>query len=229
MMTAIKICGITCNADAHEAIADGAKFIGLIFADRSPRKISEEKACDIIAQFKGSAQFVGIFEDAALDLINEFAARLTLDLVQCHGAESPEYCSRIRVPVIKAFVLHNTWYDNARFDSPQRKQQQHELFEFVELFKHSVKYFLFDRPKKFPQEEWLPYAVDVLKEANGFLPEYFFAGGLTERNVGKVIEELRPFGVDVASGVEKSPGVKDHAKIALFCETVRAAQSIRRR
>jgi phosphoribosylanthranilate isomerase len=204
-MTAIKICGITTVEDALECAALGVDYIGLIFAE-SPRKIDIETAAKIVAAVEGRAKTVGVFKDQSGAEIFKAAAHTGIDLLQLHGSETPQFCSSLPLPVIKAVSL-----------SDETALGLLTSYETLML--------LVDRPKEFPQANWLPWAIQTLNGWKPMLGSFFFAGGLTESNIAQVIRELDPAAVDACSGIECAPGKKDLQKLKEFCAAVREVET----
>jgi phosphoribosylanthranilate isomerase len=209
LMTAIKICGMTNRQDALCATKNGATFLGFIFAKGSPRYVTPDTAKSIVAT--GGAGFqpasvVAVLRNEPIESTIKIISQVKADFVQLHGSESPEYCAKMPIPVIKAIEITESMTAD-------------QLVEEVEKYRHSAKYLLFDRPKNLLMERWLDLATGLLKQHKN-LPPYFFAGGLTAENVVTVVNLLNPFGVDVASSVEALPGKKDEAKVQNFCEAV---------
>ncbi|MBX7221220.1 MAG: phosphoribosylanthranilate isomerase [Blastocatellia bacterium] len=194
----VKICGITNLSDAEMAVAAGADFLGLILVPESPRSVRVETAREIVRSVAGKVRTVGVFRNQARDFVTECIGSIGFDYVQLHGCETPDECLGFSVPVIKALEI-----------SPKLTA------DVIELYRAKVEFLLFDRPKHGASPEWLAQAMDFLGKQNE-LPDYFFAGGLTAENVKPVAERLNPFGIDVASGVEKAPGMKDKRKVKAF-------------
>jgi len=197
-MTRIKICGITNLEDAIEALKLGVDFLGFIFAE-SPRKISKEKARRIIDSLKG-IKTVGVFSDQSKEEVMEIAHYCNLDILQFHGNESPDYC-RAFPSVIKAFRV-----------------KDHS--SLVDIPKYEVDYILLDTfvsgvtggtGKTFDQS----LAMGVYTHGKLIL-----SGGLNADNVREAIQKVKPFAVDVCSGVERAPGKKDLEKMRAFVERV---------
>ncbi len=203
----VKICGLTCTEDALAARDAGADLLGFVFAN-SPRRVSPEQARKIVAALaaappspRGTRHLtVGVFVDEHPDTVNRIVESVGLDLVQLHGDESPDYCRSMPVPVIKAF----------------RVQAEGSL-EALKSYLGAARYLLLDR--------YRPGAAGGTGEtfdwslAEGmaeFGIPWFLAGGLHPANVAGAIAHCRPDGVDVSSGVESSPGVKDHRLIREF-------------
>jgi phosphoribosylanthranilate isomerase len=196
----VKICGVTSLEDAHLVAECGADAAGFNFWPQSPRYCDPELARDIGAQMPASMDRVGVFVNATVAEIEEIARLAGLSAVQLHGQESAQDCSRISFPVIKAIPV------TADLDGSK-------------LAAYDVAAFLLDAPT--PAHggsgtvfDWsLAAALDLHRPA-------IIAGGLTPANVGGAIAALHPYGVDVASGVEASPGVKDPGKVAAFMAAV---------
>ncbi len=200
----IKICGITDPVQAVEIARAGAHAIGLVFA-KSPRRVSIETAKEIVKVLPPMVQAIGVFVDEAPERIRETMDYCGLDMVQLHGDESPETCKALAPRVIKA-VRIRTSVD----------------LEGIQRFKPFVRGFLLDA--------WSPQAVggtgetfdwSIAIEAGRRLERpVILAGGLCPQNVAKAIELIRPWGVDVSSGVEDKPGVKNLAKVKSFIDEV---------
>jgi phosphoribosylanthranilate isomerase len=223
-MTQVKICGITNEEDAVLAKELGAAFLGMIFVSSSPRHIELSEAQRIASRLKGQVKLVGVFQDEAPSKINYLVDALELDFVQLHGLEQPEFCNEIDCDLIKAVQLNFPSTDL----EPRGKSRRYDdvaLVAELQRYPFNVKHFLFDRPKREEREGWLENAISRLERIrdNCTLPPFFFAGGLNSLNVGAVIERLHPFGIDVASGIEASPGVKDKRMMAEFLESCASA------
>ncbi len=205
-MTRVKICGITEFEDARDAVLLGADAIGLNFYEKSPRYIESVRAAKIIERLPPLVTVVGVFvnrEDP--QELEEFAVTVGLHAVQLHGNETPDYCSMIqRVKVIKALRVDA----NFRVDS---------------LRNYGCSAFLLDActPDKFGGSGTV-FNWEKAFGANAF-GSILLAGGLTPENVSDAITTLHPFGVDVASGVESTPGKKHYDKMRRFIEAVHRA------
>lgn len=204
-MVRVKICGITNAEDALAAVEAGADALGFVFHEKSPRNISPQKAAAIIATLPPFVQTVGLFVDADPERVNWVADFCGLDLVQLHGDEDPEECTEIRRRVIKAF----------------RIKDQSSL---ARLGKYHVAGYLLDA--------WSPDAHggtgttfdwELLRDIAHDRP-IILAGGLDPGNVGQAVEQVRPYAVDVSSGVESAPGKKDADKVRQF---IRNAKGLR--
>jgi phosphoribosylanthranilate isomerase len=202
MVTRVKICGITNDDDATLAARLGADLVGFIFAD-SPRRVSAAQAAAIASALPAFQQTVGVFVDVPPSEVVETCAHAGLDYAQLHGDESPEDCARVQeagVGVIKVLTITSR-------DSLADAEKYTD-----------VDGVLLDRPRGGPMYDWAiaAEASDVLR------PPVFMAGGLTPVNVADAVAAAGPYGVDVGSGVERSPGVKDPYKLAAFLSAARA-------
>jgi phosphoribosylanthranilate isomerase len=207
----IKICGVTCPADAEAAVAAGADLLGLIFAPSSVRRVEVETARAIAAAVQGRAETVAVFQDAPADAINAVATHIGCDFVQLHGQEAPALAARVIRPVIRAVVV-----TAATAETEVRLWAQTK----------NVAHLLFDRPKAQPEadwEAWLDRLWAAVTSGTDRFPGSFVAGGLSAENVPEMIRRWRPYGVDVASGVESAPGRKDARRMQAFCQAVRQA------
>jgi len=203
--TRIKICGVTSAADAAAAVAAGADAIGVIFAP-SPRQVCVEQAAAVLAAVPPPVARVGVFVDASAEEVATAVSACGLTAVQFSGSESPEDCDAAPVPVIKMVPIGMDF--GLEGAEPFRGHTAALLLDTYAADKAGGTSQTFD---------WRP-----LGAVPGWAP-FFVAGGLNPDNVGKCIAVLRPFAVDVSSGVESSFGVKDHAKLSALCAAVRAA------
>ena len=213
MSCKIKICGITNLDDALAALEAGADYLGLIFAQSSPRRVESDMAKEIIAGVSGRAQIVGVFKDQDIEYVSELAISLKLDYVQCHGKETVEYVRRLPAKVIKVLELEA----GASTGIPSIPA----LVSISQEWTDDAHFLLFDRPKLLSDPDWYRRAVEEILCAQPLSLPYFFAGGLSAENVGEVVGALQPFAVDVASSVESSPGKKDISKMNDFCNAVK--------
>jgi phosphoribosylanthranilate isomerase len=214
-MTLIKVCGITAVEDALETARLGADIIGLVFAE-SQRRVSLQQAEEIslaVRKLKHRPAVAGIFVNESPQYVNDTSCRCRLDVVQLSGEESPGYCLNILFPLIK--VIHVE--DNINTDCVANAVKQIEGiksgWQIIPLLdsRRGVKY----------GGTGETFSRDIAKQICAAFP-VMVAGGLTPVNVGGLIDEVRPLGVDVSSGVETS-GRKDMAKIHSFIEAVRSA------
>jgi len=212
-LTKIKICGITGVAYARAAIEAGADLIGVVFAP-SPRQVTHEKAREIVAVVKEhNLPAVGVFVNMPAATVNTVAAFCGLDWVQLSGDESWEYCRQIEKPVIKAIHISNKLGEEGLLTHLEEGQRA--------LGSRSPLYLL----DTFVEQKYggtgKAFAWETARRAVAKYP-VIIAGGLKPQNVGEVVSSLRPWGVDVSSGVE-SRGVKDVKKINAFIQAVRSA------
>ena len=199
----IKICGMTQLKDALFAIEQGADAVGFIFYKKSPRSTTMKTVRDIILKLPPLAGTVGVFVDETVERVNKVADYCGLDMVQLHGDESPAFCRKIHRRVIKAFRVKD-------FQSIKK------------LRKYSVSGFLLDT-----FSDNLHGGTGKTFDWNLVLPAkkigpVILAGGLTPSNIRQAVSQVRPYGVDVCSGVEKSPGVKDPEKVRAFLTNIRS-------
>lgn len=204
-MVQVKVCGIRRVAEAEAALAGGASFLGFVFYPLSHRNLAPAEARDLLRAIRTSARrtdwsAVGVFVNEPPTWVNEVADLCELNYVQLHGTEPPEYCAQVRRPVIKALRLHELTGGLATASQ------------------YGAARLLLDAPgpgsrggmgETFDWTAARPHAAEAL-----------VAGGLTPENVCQALDVLRPWGVDVSSGVERDR-VKDPALIDAFLAHVR--------
>jgi phosphoribosylanthranilate isomerase len=206
-MTKVKICGITNKDDAFKALKFGADALGFVFYKKSPRCISPSRARNIIEVLPPFVSTVGVFVNEKLGALNEITAFCGLTGVQLHGDEDHHYCHRLKrynVRIIKGFRVDN-------------------LFDFKVADKFDVDARLFDtyQENQFGGTGKV-FNWELLKSADLRGP-VILSGGLNPDNVAEAIRTIRPYAVDVSSGVESEPGKKDHAKLELFIRNAKSA------
>jgi phosphoribosylanthranilate isomerase len=204
--TRIKICGLTRAEDATAAVEAGADALGVVLAP-SKRQVSLEQAAAVLTGVPPLVSRVGVFVDAHADEVREAVSLLGLTAVQFHGDESPEACEAAPVPVIKALRV------GPGFDPSS-----------AEAYRGAVSALLLDTLAA-GERGGTGVAFDWYDVAGG-LPTWapvILAGGLAPGNVAEAVRVLRPFAVDVSSGVERQPGIKHHRLIGSFIAAVRAA------
>jgi phosphoribosylanthranilate isomerase len=198
----VKVCGTTRLKDAMLAVECGADAIGFIFYKKSPRCVTAKTAKEICSKLPPFVQRVGVFVNETAEKINRIADRCGLDAVQLHGDESPAFCKKIRHRVIKA----------VRVKDPG---------SLKDLSRYPVDGFLLDTYK---EDQWggtgKVFDWELAARAKKYGP-VILAGGLNPRNVKAAIQKVQPYGVDVSSGVEQSPGKKDPKKVKAFLKAVR--------
>jgi phosphoribosylanthranilate isomerase len=197
----VKFCGMTRLEDAQEAARLGAWAIGLIHHRPSPRYCGPEAAAEIGAALKRELEVVGVFVDDHLDDVVAAAEEESLTMLQLHGDEGPSFCReaarRSGLPVIKAVRVRS----NADVQAAESFRTAYHLFDA-------------HRPGA-PGGTGESFDWELLSGRRSEVP-MILSGGLDAGNVGEAIELTRPAAVDVASGVEAEPGVKDHEKLAAF-------------
>lgn len=205
-MIKVKICGITNLEDALLAEAAGADALGFIFTKKSPRYINEKDARGIISELGPFTLKVGVFVDEEKERVLEIATSLGLNLLQFHGQESPTYCQAFskHFKVIKTFFPQDRPFKDA-------------------VLRYNVDAFLFDirLEEKMQAKKTLP--LDILRELSVLIKDskrVIISGGLNPNNL-KGIKRLKPYAVDVASGVEKFIGKKDEKLVSLFIREVK--------
>src|SRR5271154_1643746 len=206
MKTRVKICGITNLADAQAAVEAGADALGFIFYEKSPRFVLPKAAAEISKQLPAFLMRVGVFVNAPEDFILRAISEAGLTMLQFHGDEPPEFCTQFGLMSMKAFRVR---------DAESLKQIPHYQTDayLLDAFSSTT---LGGTGKTF---NW-----DLAVEAQKFGKPIFIGGGLTPENVTDAVKKVKPFGVDVSSGVESSPGKKDATKVRAFISAVKAAQ-----
>jgi len=207
-MVRVKICGITNSADALAAIDAGANLLGFNFYEKSPRHITEAEAAKIRARLPKKIEAVGIFVNASPVEVTALRKSLKLDAVQLHGDETPDSVAQIArlIPVIKAFRVEPE-FPLATLD------EYREAFAFLFDAALAGQYGGTGRTT-----DW-----DVARRA-ALSRRIILAGGLKVENVAAAVRIVRPYGIDVASGVESKPGKKDPGLLREFIQEVRRAE-----
>lgn len=212
-MIAVKICGITRPADAVMVASAGANYIGLNFWPQSKRFVDVKRATELaaIARSVGGAKVIGVFVNADLEALVETARTVDLDAIQLHGDETPDDIARVadatRLPVWKAIAAGGP-------------------ADIEHLDRWGASMILLDTPSAGRGGAGTPFDWALARAARASFPglPLMLAGGLDPRNVGAAIAQVVPDAVDVATGVESAPGVKDPEKVAEFLAAVRAMQ-----
>jgi phosphoribosylanthranilate isomerase len=199
----VKICGIKRVEDALAAARLGADWIGFNFWPRSRRYIAPRAAAEIVAALPPAVVPAGVFVDPTAGELAEAVRASGVRVVQLHGDEPPELCAAAPVPVVKGI----------------RVRDSHSL---AQLATYEVEGFLLDSATPGYGGSGTPFDWALAAEAAASVP-IWLAGGLTPENVGEAVQRVRPRGVDVASGVESAPGVKDLAKMEAFIRNAKAA------
>lgn len=204
MIVKVKICGITSATDALAAVEAGADALGFMFYAPSPRHVRFDAAAEIIRQLPPFVARVGVFVDPAEEEVRRAIEECGLDTLQFHGDETPEFCRRFGLKTLKAFRVR---------DAESLRQTE-----------------------SYPAEAWLldsyvtgqpggtgarfnwDLATDAARRHTVVL-----AGGLTPGNAAEAVSRVRPYGLDVSSGVESAPGRKDAAKVRAFIAAAKGA------
>ncbi|MFI4976262.1 MAG: phosphoribosylanthranilate isomerase [Caulobacterales bacterium] len=212
-MTPVKICGLSTRESVHAALDGGAAFVGFMFFDRSPRNIAPEAAERLAEAARGRAKVVAVTVDPSDALLERLAASLRPDFIQLHGRESPnrvrEIVQRSGAAVIKTLPVSTA-----------------DDFAHAADYEEVAEHLMFDT--KPPEDAAAPggrgeaFDWDLLARRR-FARPWFLAGGLDPWNVADALARSRAPMVDVSSGVERGPGLKDPALIEAFLEAVRRA------
>lgn len=205
MSVTVKICGITSAADAVAVADAGADAIGLMFYEGSPRHVTLEQAKVISAALPPHVMRVGVFVDADEAFVHQALTECMLNILQFHGDETPENCSRYPVMTLKAFRVKG-----------EETLQQLEAYP-------TAGYLLDAYVKDSLGGTGATFNWDLAVRAQEFGKPILLAGGLTPDNVADAVRKVQPFGVDVSSGVESEPGRKDPARMKAFVEAAKNA------
>lgn len=205
-MIKVKICGITNSEDARAAVEAGADALGFVLHRKSPRCVPMDVVKAIVAALPPFVLPVGVFVNEEAATVREVMDQCGLALAQLHGEETASYCETLGRPILRAIRLRGPGDLLALAEYKGRAQ---------------VRGFLVDA---FSEKEYggtgqvadWGLAAEAAKSA-----QILLAGGLTPENVREAIRQVRPYGVDVSSGVEASPGKKDHAKVGAFIRAAR--------
>lgn len=205
-MTRIKICGITREQDVLAVADSGADALGLVFYEKSPRHVGTEQAAKLAGAVPPFVTVVGLFVNPSVAYMREVLAKVPLDLLQFHGEETPEFCRQFGRPYLKAIRV-KAGVDLVECAARYADAQGLLLDAYVEGTQggtgESFDWALI--PPKLP----LPVIL---------------SGGLHAGNVAQAIRQIRPYAVDVSSGVEAGKGIKDAAKVAAFIKEVKSIE-----
>jgi phosphoribosylanthranilate isomerase len=205
-----KICGLTRPDDAEQAVELGAWALGVILWPGSPRFCGGDVAAEIGARFRRRAEIVGVFVNPTLETVNRAAEDFNLSMIQLHGDEGPVFCGeaarRTGCRVVKAARVRSR-------AEIQALTPFHTDFHLLDSYVAGV-----------PGGSGVTFAWELARGHRG--PPVILSGGLHADNVGGAIGAARPYAVDVASGVESAPGIKDPAQLEAFAAAVAATASI---
>ncbi len=205
MAVNVKICGITSETDGLVAAEAGANAIGLMFWEQSPRYVTLEQAARISRALPPFVLRTGVFVDPPEDLVVHAIAACGLNLLQFHGNETPEFCLQFGLMTMKAFRVR----DAASLEA---------------LPQYATDAWLLDAySARLPGGTGEQFNWDLAIQAKALGRPIFLAGGLNPENVGEAVRRVQPFGVDVSSGVETSPGRKDPARVRAFIQAAKQA------
>jgi phosphoribosylanthranilate isomerase len=204
-MLIIKICGITRLEDAEASLAQGAQALGFVFWPDSPRFIDPYRARAIVSMLPAFVTTVGVFVNQPSEYVNGVASLVGLAAVQLHGDETPSYAAALKRPIVKAIALSAAGAADAVAAWPLRVTLLLDAHDPVR------------RGGTGTTIDW------ALAAPVAAARRVLLAGGLTPENVGEAIGYVKPFGIDVSSGVESSPGIKDHGRLKALFEAVAAA------
>lgn len=199
----LKICGITRLTDALHATQQGATALGFVFWARSPRHVSPARAAQIVSELPGSIITVGVFVNESIDRIRNVIAETGITAVQLHGDEPPAYADAIACPLFRSVTL-----DAMDASSEGWPSTTTLLLDAADPIRRGGTGIVID---------WSRAAAMARRR------RVVLAGGLTPANVADAIAAVRPFGVDVSSGVEQAPGVKDFDKVTQFLANAKSA------
>jgi phosphoribosylanthranilate isomerase len=197
----VKICGITRPEDADLAADLGAGALGFVFWPGSPRYISQASARDIVRRNASRVKSVGVFADQSPEEVTHIMDVVGLDVAQLHGSESPEYCRLLNRTVIKAIGLQDG--EPAKLDGFDR-----DMLILIDAHDPS-RYGGTGRTVNWESAKQIAASRKTI-----------LAGGLNPENIARAVETVRPYGVDVSSGVESAPGVKDADRLKRFFEAL---------
>jgi phosphoribosylanthranilate isomerase len=223
-MTRVKICGITNLEDAHMAVQAGADALGFIFVENTPRFVTPEHVAPIVRRLPPFVTPVGIFWDHPAGHVKAVIEACGLRVVQFHGDEKPEDCQGYSVPVIKTIKLPPV----STLDGlPEyRVSERFGAFQYRKV----VAAYLLDSQARWSEGEgrepleWRSIRLMAeMSPRDTPLPPIVLSGGLTPDNVATAVDIVRPFAVDVNSGVEVRPGKKDPQKVRRFIEAAKRA------
>lgn len=213
-MTCVKICGNTNYEQARLAVDIGADYLGFIFVPSSKRVITVERAEEILSNFSDFKNIVGVFCNQPKKEVETIAERLRLKFLQFHGEETALYCDWFMqkgYEIIKTFHVKDT-------------------LSLKRIGEYNVSAFLFDTYSRSEKGgSGVPFDWSLIEDKPYVHDKLFLAGGLNSLNVAQAIEKVRPFAVDVASGVEASPGVKDPYLLKAFIENAKESKEAHER
>lgn len=201
--TRVKICGLTRPEDAQTAARLGADAIGLVFYEKSPRNVSLEQAQQICIALPAFVTKVALFLDPDTLLVTRVLDALDIDLIQFHGNESAEFCASFNRPYIKALGMAG----------------RHDLTEQADIYRDACGLLLDSHVMGAAGGTGEAFDWKIIPES--LRHSIILAGGLKPENVAEAIRKVRPFAVDLSSGVEAEPGIKDATRMAQLINEVK--------
>lgn len=212
----VKICGITNVEDARAAVEAGADMLGFVFFPRSPRYVTPQEAREVVLEIRErgfEGRVAGVFVNETLEQVEQVMEAAGLDLAQLHGKEAPEMVRKLGARAFKSLQAQDL--DTARA----------LMANYRDVVKGNVPAFIADAPPaQLPGGNGLVADWSVARAIAREFP-ILLAGGLNIGNVRQAIETVRPYGVDVSSGVERTPGLKDHGKVREFITEAKGADN----
>jgi phosphoribosylanthranilate isomerase len=202
-MTRVKICGITRAEDALIAVRSGADALGFVFYEKSPRHVTIEQVAQLVAALPPFVTTVGLFVNADATFVREALECVPLDMLQFHGDESPQYCGQFNKRYLKAI----------------RVRAGVDLLQCASDFRDAAGLLLDAHVEGIPGGTGTTFDWALIPKQLS-LP-VILSGGLDAENVAAAIRQVRPYAVDVSSGVESGKGIKDAVKIARFMQEVK--------
>ncbi|MEM1244081.1 MAG: phosphoribosylanthranilate isomerase [Pseudomonadota bacterium] len=209
MRTRVKFCGMTRQQDALQAVSLGVDAIGLIFYQKSPRYVSIAQAQNIVSKLPAFVNKVGVFVDEDPQTIAKIYTAVGLDIIQFHGKETAEFCENLARPFYKAINV----------------TQALNWDEIAVQFKNANALLVDNQTQTQPGGTGKTFDWQLVPPQSAI--PIILAGGLTAANVAMAIQRVKPYAVDLTSGLESSPGIKDYAKMLAFMQAVKTADQIR--
>src|SRR5262245_6786547 len=204
MSVRVKICGITRVGDALAAADAGADALGFMFVEASPRCVTKAQVAEIIRALPPFIARVGVFVNPTEAEVRGAVAECGINALQFHGEETPEFCRRFGLPILKAFRVR----DAASLKLLTQFQSETWLLDSFVPGQHGGTGAVFN---------W-DLAVAAIQQGGRVI----LAGGLTPENVADAVRRVRPYGLDVSSGVESAPGIKDPSMVRRFIEAAKS-------
>ncbi len=205
MRVRIKVCGITRTGDAAAAARLGVDAVGLVFYPKSPRHVSVEQAREIVAGLPAFVTVTALFLDPGREAVQQVLDKVRVELLQFHGVEPAEFCKGFGRPYIKAVPMGS----------------QADLAEYAQRHTQAAALLLDSHAAGQKGVTGMSFDWSKVPKVDG--PPLILAGGLKPENVATAIRIVQPYGVDVSSGVESAPGIKDPDKLAAFVREVNNA------